>query len=293
MQDAKDGLSFEPAGHLQRHQTSSEELARFLSEELVHVYELLENLQQKYWYVEELLEGSISRRMRREHRAATDCKRAERVFYNSKRKTIRARVRKQCDWCGHTGHMEQDCWRKRGVCCLCGSGSHTLTACAKYVPHMPGRPEARVSPAGSKHRRGKVEPNLASRSLPFTARATPAMGPWEAQFADYDSDQSSRPHESRSNITPGDFNINYGSRVRDGSHDKSQQNMIRENKTPTPIHHREDTIQQISSVVDTYFDDLKEHEWSDSVCFASQERVPPDVLDDSVAFPQVPQPLDN
>lgn len=37
-----------------------------------------------------------------------------------------------CDWCGKTGHREDSCWRKQGVCFSCGSPSHSSSDCTKY-----------------------------------------------------------------------------------------------------------------------------------------------------------------
>ena len=58
--------------------------------------------------------------------------RPARGYDNGHRKTAREVV-KHCNWCGRAGHLEEDCWRKKGVCSLCGSGNHILTACPKYV----------------------------------------------------------------------------------------------------------------------------------------------------------------
>ena len=57
-----------------------------------------------------------------------------RIYQNSKRKTNANETVKQCNWCGRVGHLEQDCWKKKGVCTLCGSRAHTITACSKYTP---------------------------------------------------------------------------------------------------------------------------------------------------------------
>ena len=42
-----------------------------------------------------------------------------------------------CNWCGKRGHVEEDCWFKHHACLLCGSLSHELTQCHKYLPRSP------------------------------------------------------------------------------------------------------------------------------------------------------------
>lgn len=59
--------------------------------------------------------------------------RTGRMYDNSPKKTRSESLQKYCHWCGRAGHIEEDCWKKKGVCTLCGSGSHTATACRKYV----------------------------------------------------------------------------------------------------------------------------------------------------------------
>lgn len=38
-----------------------------------------------------------------------------------------------CDWCGRTGHIESDCWRKLGYCTSCGGTNHDSVRCNKYT----------------------------------------------------------------------------------------------------------------------------------------------------------------
>lgn len=57
------------------------------------------------------------------------------VFKNSKfikRSPSRHVIVKHCE---RTGHDEQECWRKKGACIICGSREHPFKECLKYVPN--------------------------------------------------------------------------------------------------------------------------------------------------------------
>lgn len=41
-----------------------------------------------------------------------------------------------CSWCHKFGHWESNCWRKRGLCLICG-GHHLMKDCSKYIPPIP------------------------------------------------------------------------------------------------------------------------------------------------------------
>ena len=47
------------------------------------------------------------------------------------------KIRKYCNWCGASNHVEQDCWRKNGACLICGSTSHLLTECPSFKSRVP------------------------------------------------------------------------------------------------------------------------------------------------------------
>lgn len=49
----------------------------------------------------------------------------------------KARFRDFCHWCGNRGHVESCCWRKASACLICGSSSHSLMQCSRYVPRTP------------------------------------------------------------------------------------------------------------------------------------------------------------
>ena len=37
--------------------------------------------------------------------------------------------RSRCMWCGREGHLDQNCWVKKGACLICGSMDHFAKAC--------------------------------------------------------------------------------------------------------------------------------------------------------------------
>jgi len=41
-----------------------------------------------------------------------------------------------CSWCGKTGHTEDRCWLKQGVCLLCGGAEHTTSDCARQTSRL-------------------------------------------------------------------------------------------------------------------------------------------------------------
>lgn len=43
-----------------------------------------------------------------------------------------SRVGVDCSWCHRRGHQESSCWRKGGLCLICG-GQHRMRNCARYV----------------------------------------------------------------------------------------------------------------------------------------------------------------
>ena len=108
-------------------------LAKFISGELVKVQKVLDGLQQKYCDMRKLVvewQGTQEKEstpiyQKEDHKTS-------RIFYNRYRTNYE--TLKYCNWCSRVGHIERNCWRKKDVCSLCGSGSHTLTACAKYTP---------------------------------------------------------------------------------------------------------------------------------------------------------------
>ena len=111
-------------------QVTANELVKFISEELVDARESLRDLQ--------LRQHSINpSKWCRLQKRETNCqwkskaKRNTRIYYNSTRKNFRG-----CNWCGRMGHLEEDCWKKKGLCCLCGSNIHSETACLRYRPRI-------------------------------------------------------------------------------------------------------------------------------------------------------------
>ena len=67
------------------------------------------------------------------HRQKSNGLRHTQVYYNSNQKSSQRTLR-HCDWCDQMGHLKTNCRRKKGVCWLCGSGSHLVTACSMYIP---------------------------------------------------------------------------------------------------------------------------------------------------------------
>ena len=56
------------------------------------------------------------------------------IFQNSQRGRVTSGGPRTCAHCGRLGHMEQNCWRKKGACIICGSAEHGIKNCPKYVP---------------------------------------------------------------------------------------------------------------------------------------------------------------
>ena len=88
-------------------------------------------LQQKYCDFEIIERGSIIGR--REEEVSRKPKRPRRVYYNSNKKRVKEE-RRYCNWWGRCRHLEEECWKKKGLCTLCGSGNHFLKTCCKYRP---------------------------------------------------------------------------------------------------------------------------------------------------------------
>lgn len=47
-----------------------------------------------------------------------------------------SRARVDCSWCHRRGHQESSCWRKGGLCLICG-GPHRMRQCSRYVTSIP------------------------------------------------------------------------------------------------------------------------------------------------------------
>ena len=45
-------------------------------------------------------------------------------------------VKPGCTWCHRRGHQEVNCWRRRGLCLICGS-HHRMNDCPQYIPSTP------------------------------------------------------------------------------------------------------------------------------------------------------------
>lgn len=41
-----------------------------------------------------------------------------------------------CSWCHRRGHQTDSCWRRRGLCLICGS-PHQMRDCPRYIPPVP------------------------------------------------------------------------------------------------------------------------------------------------------------
>ena len=239
---------------LLRQRASSEELVRFLSEELMHVYDMLEGLQMKYHHVEELLECYMMPSREKAHTLGTGNKRASRIFYNSERKkasraSIIPGTASHCNWCEDTDHVEKNCWRKKGGC-VCGS--HSLTACPKDVPRYP---EAMVIHLSSRYKGNKV--GLSCSQLSSASKVTPTPACVTAEGSSCSNyDRSGRIREKTVPYCEAQLHLKKG---------------IREPSGPSTL--GTVSFQRISSGVDSYFDSLKLHECSDSACFTSKGRI--------------------
>lgn len=38
-----------------------------------------------------------------------------------------------CSWCKRYGHTDAQCWRRFGLCLICG-GTHRMSSCTRYIP---------------------------------------------------------------------------------------------------------------------------------------------------------------
>ena len=65
----------------------------------------------------------------------------------------------QCQWCGRPGHREANCWKKLGVCTLCGSSAHAIKDCSKYDPARNRGVSRTTSSLGAGPHYGKDCPN--------------------------------------------------------------------------------------------------------------------------------------
>ena len=117
---------------------SSEMLITFVAKELVRIEDSVQILQQKC-HAREKLDEFGSHGVARTSKEKSDVCRPTHIYYNSSMKASRGALLTYCNWCGRTGHIERNCWRKKGLCCLCGGGCHALTACSKYVLRDPVR----------------------------------------------------------------------------------------------------------------------------------------------------------
>lgn len=43
-----------------------------------------------------------------------------------------AKVRLLCSWCHRGSHTNENCWRKKGLCLICG-GHHPMKECSRYI----------------------------------------------------------------------------------------------------------------------------------------------------------------
>ena len=111
-------------------QVTANELVKFISGELVDARESLRDLQLRQHSIDP---SKWCRLQKREtnYQWKSKAKRHTRIYYNSTRKIFRG-----CNWCGRTGHLEEDCWKKKGLCCFCGSNIHSETACLRYRPRI-------------------------------------------------------------------------------------------------------------------------------------------------------------
>ena len=119
------------------------QVATFISDELKKGHDALLRLKQKYHDMENLLrQYCTSRSEGRTRQVKVEASQPTRIYYNS---CWRGEVRSQknCNWCGRVGHLEANCWIKKGVCRLCGTNSHSSTACSRYIPRFG---EARTVP---------------------------------------------------------------------------------------------------------------------------------------------------
>ena len=44
---------------------------------------------------------------------------------------------KRCSWCHKGGHTVESCWRRLGLCLLCGSSDHFMIECPSNSPKSP------------------------------------------------------------------------------------------------------------------------------------------------------------
>ena len=233
---------------------SSRELAELILEEIREVRYVLGRLQQKYCAMEKLLFNcSKSHGMEGRQEPVKLVRQPTRIFYNSSRKGSRELSQKQCNWCGRAGHVERDCWTKKGVCNLCGEDKHLLTECSKYVPRLSKRLVVPKCPAcGGKHG-GQDCPHRAS-SLSDLGSSTTISD----VFASRHTQMTCKVPDKR-----------YGSRNCDFS--------------DTSCYSRE--FQQINqSTVAQNKTEQEEQLLDDSVCFKSKDKIPNYVLEDSLIF---------
>ena len=185
-------------------------------------------------------------------------KQPTRIFYNSSRKGSRELSRKQCNWCGRAGHVERDCWTKKGVCNWCGEGKHLLTECSKYVPRIRKRLFVPKCPACGGEYCGRDCPHRASSLSDLSSSSTT-------------SDIVASRH---TRMTCKVLDKRYGS----GNCDFSD----------TSCYSRE--FQQINqSTVAQSKTEQEEQLLDDSVCFKSKDKIPNYVLEDSLIFKSEPR----
>ena len=178
----------------------SEDLIGMILEEMRDVYSIFKRLQQRYRLMEEWLLECYRSKRAEENSNSKSRHRATRIYYNSNWKT-RGSVQKNCNWCGRTGHIEEDCWQKKGVCTLCGSEKHTLTACSKYEHRTIAQPLL--------HCNRDIWDNTAAHDVWFRGKApcsTPQEseegGSFECSGMDSNSEFDSRLSSSSNVSTP-------------------------------------------------------------------------------------------
>ena len=120
----------------EEHVKPPEGVTKLLLDEMRDVYSLLESLQQRYRVMEEWLWNCYrTKEGERECNLKSGGYRTTRIYYNSNKSKRRGSAR-NCNWCGRSGHVEENCWIKKGACPLCGSDDHTRMACPKYLPRL-------------------------------------------------------------------------------------------------------------------------------------------------------------
>ena len=276
--DHLDGLSIEQKrvafcsdlyASLRKLQDCLIEVSEFLSDELKGSNDTLKNVQQSCHNIEELVTLCKTRKAESTQRVKSGRKIPTRVFYNSCRKRSSDGLRKQCSWCGRSGHLEDYCWMKKGWCSLCGSASHKKETCPSYV---------------------------------MKRHASPAVAPKCLTCKVYHCSQncsSISSSSSTTNFSASSDTVVFPPVGVDGEVAQSSDNLLQLYSKATYKLSGEksscpESLDLSSFMENQHSAELREQVLNDSVCFATcKDEAPNYVLEDSVVFKSPFKPFKN